>query len=218
MGRVVRLVVCDVGLGNLRSVERALAEAARSARTHGVDVEVTREASNVRAADRLVLPGQAAFGDYARALSGGLGDAVREHLRAERPYLGICMGLQMLFDESEEAPGVPGLGVLAGRVVRLQPGTDGATGMPRKIPHVGWNTAQAVGEERGLLAPGDEEHFYFVHSFVVVPSDGAVIASTTSYGETFVSAVSCGNVFACQFHPEKSQRAGLALLERFLGS
>jgi glutamine amidotransferase len=179
---------------------------------------VTAAPARVRAADRLVLPGQAAFADYTRALAGDLGDAVREHLQRQRPYLGICMGLQALFRSSEEAPGSVGLDVLEGTVVKLRGGADASTGAPLKIPHIGWNEARATGDNRGLLAPGTPLHFYFVHSYVVVPRDASVIASTTDYGESFVSAIAYGNVFASQFHPEKSQRAGLALLERFLGS
>jgi glutamine amidotransferase len=213
----VRIVVCDVGLGNLRSVERALLEAARGS---GTEVEVTRDAARVRTADRLVMPGQGAFRDCARALQGELGDALRAHLGAERPYLGICLGLQVLFGSSEEAAGCEGLGVLAGRVARLRGGVDPQTGAALKIPHIGWNVAEPspAAAERGLLAEGTGQHFYFVHSFVVVPEDARVVAATTDYGERFVSAVAYGNVFACQFHPEKSQRAGLALLERFLAS
>src|ERR1700690_3437690 len=210
----VRIVVCDVGLGNLRSVERALREASRE---RGALVEVTRDPAGVRAADKLVIPGQSAFGDYARALSGDLGQAVREPLRSGRPYLGICMGLQVLFEASEEAPGCPGLGVLEGSVVKLKAGIDPATGTPRKVPHVGWNEADATGN-RALLPPGAPLHFYFVHSFVVAPRDERVIAATTEYGERFVSAIAFENFSACQFHPEKSQRAGLALLERFVAS
>jgi glutamine amidotransferase len=213
----MRVVVCDVGLGNLRSVERALQEAARSA--GGVaQVEVTGDPQRLRGADRMVLPGQAAFGDYARALAGGVGDAVREHLRAERPYLGICMGLQALFEESEEAPGVAGMGVLAGKVEKLRPGSDPDTGAPLKIPHIGWNTAEVRAGRTSVLPVGQAEHFYFVHSFVVAPGDLSVIAATTTYGQPFVSAIAKDNVFACQFHPEKSQRSGIALLERFLAS
>jgi glutamine amidotransferase len=211
----VRIVVCDVGLGNLRSVERALAEATRGRR---VQIEVAREGARVRAADRLVLPGQAAFGDYARALQGDLGDAVRAHLLAERPYLGICLGMQVLFRTSEEAPSAEGLGVLEGSVVRLRGGTDPATGSRLKVPHVGWNTAEPASQNRGLLPVGEPAHFYFVHSYVAAPADGRVVAASTQYGDSFVSAVAFGNVFACQFHPEKSQRAGLSLLERFAAS
>ena len=212
----VRIVVCDVGLGNLRSVERALREVSRE-RPHPVAVEVTRDPAAVRSADKLVMPGQSAFGDYARALSGDLGDAVREHLGSGRPYLGICMGLQVLFGSSEEAPDCPGLGVLAGRVVKLQAGIDPVTGAPFKVPHMGWNEVQVTGNH-GLLEPGRALHFYFVHSFVVEPSDTRLVAATSDYGAPFVSAIAYENVFACQFHPEKSQRAGLALLRRFVSS
>lgn len=213
----MRIVVCDVGLGNLRSVERALLEAARGSRT---EVEVSRDPARVRTADRLVMPGQGGFRDCARAIQGELGHAVRAHLDAERPYLGICLGLQVLFEASEEAAGCAGLGVLRGRVARLRGGVDPQTGAPLKIPHIGWNVAEPspTARERGLLAEGPGQHFYFVHSFAVVPEDSRVAAATTEYGEPFVSAVAYGNVFACQFHPEKSQRAGLALLERFLAS
>jgi glutamine amidotransferase len=208
----VRIVVCDLGLGNLRSVERALQEAGRSRRAQ---VEVTREAARVETADKLVLPGQAAFRDYAGALRGDLGKAVRGHLDAGRPYLGICMGLQVLFETSEEAPGCPGLGLLEGTVVKLRGGVDAATGAPLKIPHMGWNVAEPS-DHAGLL--DGPRHYYFVHSFVAAPKDSRIIAATTVHGERFASAIAYDNVFACQFHPEKSQKAGLALLERFIGS
>jgi len=209
----VRIVVCDVGVGNLRSVERALLEAARG---RGDSIVVTRDPADVPGADRLVMPGQGGFRDCASALSKGFGDAVRTHLATGRPYLGICLGLQVLFRSSEEAPDCAGLGVLEGEVVKLRGGTDEITGAPLKIPHIGWNVAEPT-EHRGLLTPVGE-HFYFVHSYVVAPRDPRVIAARTEYGERFVSAIAYDNVFACQFHPEKSQRAGLALLERFLAS
>jgi glutamine amidotransferase len=208
----VRIAVCDVGIGNLRSVQRALQEAATGRQA---EIDITRDPARIRGADRLVMPGQGGFGDCARALSGELGQAVLEHLRTQRPYLGICLGLQMLFERSEEAPGCPGLGVLKGTVVRLRGGIDAVTGGPLKIPHIGWNVAEPT-DNAGLLTR--PEHFYFVHSFVVVPRDKRIVAAETEYGERFVSAVAYDNVFACQFHPEKSQRAGLALLERFLAS
>lgn len=210
----MRIVVCDVGLGNLRSVARALGEASRGAHA---SIEVTQNPADVRAADKLVMPGQSAFGDYARSLSGDLGQAVRDHLAAGRPFLGICLGLQILFEGSEESPGVPGLGVVPGKVVKLRAAIDPETLAPLKVPHVGWNEARAT-ENPGLLARGEPRHFYFVHSFVVAPRDPAVVAATTDYGGRFVSAIAFDNVFACQFHPEKSQRAGLALLERFVAS
>jgi glutamine amidotransferase len=213
MRRPVRIVVCDVGVGNLRSVERALLEAARGRHD---SIVVTRDPADVPGADRLVMPGQGGFRDCASALSKGFGDAVRAHFAAQRPYLGICLGLQVLFRSSEEAPDCAGLGVLEGEVVKLRGGTDEMTGAALKIPHIGWNVAEPS-EHRGLLTPAGE-HFYFVHSYVVAPRDPRVVAATTEYGERFVSAIAYGNVFACQFHPEKSQRAGLALLERFLAS
>jgi imidazole glycerol-phosphate synthase subunit HisH len=179
---------------------------------------VTGDPARVEAADRLVLPGQGGFGDCARALQGALGDVVREHVRQERPYLGICLGFQVLFGSSEEAAGCRGLGVLGGDVVRLHDGVDPATGGRLKIPHVGWNEVTPEGGHPGLLAR-DRQYFSFMHSFVPVPHDPSVVAGTTDYGgERFVSAVARGNLFACQFHPEKSQRAGIALLERFLAA
>ena len=211
----VRIVVCDVGLGNLRSVERALREAGRGS---PVGVEVTGDPARIATADRLVLPGQGGFGDCARALGGVVGDAVREHVRKEKPYLGICLGFQVLFASSEEAAGCVGLDILAGEVVRLREGMDPATGGRLKIPHAGWNEVAPEAGHAGLLTQG-AQHFSFMHSFVAVPRDASVVAGTTEYGsERFVSAVARGNLFACQFHPEKSQRAGIALLERFLAS
>ncbi|MGD0525134.1 MAG: imidazole glycerol phosphate synthase subunit HisH [Polyangiaceae bacterium] len=211
----MRIAVCDVGIGNLRSVERALHAATIGRR---VDVEVTGDPARVQSADRLVMPGQGAFGACTRALAGALGDAVRAYVGTGRPYLGICLGLQVLFGSSEESPGCAGLGLLEGSVVRLASGVDEATGGRLKIPHMGWNQAEPEAANRGLLA-NEARHYYFVHSFVVVPRDRSVVAATTDYGGArFVSAVSHENVFACQFHPEKSQRAGIALLERFVAS
>ncbi|MGH7439723.1 MAG: imidazole glycerol phosphate synthase subunit HisH [Polyangiaceae bacterium] len=208
----MRIVVCDVGLGNLRSVERALLEAGRGRQLH---VEIASDPATVRAADRLVMPGQGAFRDCARALGGELGDAVRSHIESGRPYLGLCLGLQVLFRSSSEAPAEKGLGVFAGEVVRLRGGIDPMTNTPLKIPHMGWNVAEPTANPGLLSGPA---HYYFVHSYVVAPADPGVIAATTEYGARFASAVARDNVFACQFHPEKSQAAGLALLERFLAS
>ncbi len=212
MSRSVRIVVCDVGLGNLRSVEHALREVARG---RSDEVEVTDDPARVARADKLVMPGQGGFGDCARALSGALGQATRAHLAAERPYLGICLGLQVLFRSSEEAPSEVGLGIFEGQVEKLPGGVDVASGGRLKIPHIGWNVAEPTAGSRWLTAP---QHFYFVHSYAVVPRDASIVAATTEYGPRFVSAIARGNLFACQFHPEKSQQAGLALLEKFLAS
>lgn len=197
-------------MGNLHSVERALLEAERRV---GRQVAVVRSADPevVRRAEAIVFPGQGAFRDCASALDRGLRDALSDALRAGTPYFGICLGLQVLFVSSEEADAsCRGLGWLAGTVKRMSasPGV--------KIPHTGWNTADPT-TARGLLA-AEPEHYYFVHSFAVAPDDERVVAATTTHGERFVSAVSKDNVFAVQFHPEKSQDAGLALLGRFVGS
>ena len=212
----MRIAVCDTGLGNLRSVERALLAAAEE-RGGGAIVEITRDVDRIARADKIVVPGQGGFGDCARALEGGLGDSIRGKIAAGAPYLGICLGLQVLFQGSDEAPGCAGLGVLAGEVVRLRGGADAVGGGALKIPHTGWNVASAIPEAnaRGLL-PDEPTYFYFVHSYAVVPKDSRIIAATTEHGERFVSAIAKDNVLACQFHPEKSQRAGLALLTRFL--
>lgn len=212
-GSRVRIAVCDVGLGNLRSVERGLQEASRG---YDARIEITSDPRVIAAADKVVMPGQGGFGDCARALSAGLRDSILGHLAKERPYLGICLGLQVLFGASEEAPGCAGLGVIEGNVVRLTGGVDALTGAKLKIPHVGWNVAEPIAGVRALLT--GSEHFYFVHSFAVTPRDPRVIAATTDYGDRFVSAIAYGNVFACQFHPEKSQRSGILLLERFVRS
>jgi glutamine amidotransferase len=203
MRNAVRIAVCDVGLGNLRSVERALERASGGA----ASVQITHDPDQVRHADKVVMPGQGGFGDCARALGAGMGEAVKEQIARGTPYLGICLGLQVLFGSSEEAEGCAGLGVFPGKVVRLAGGGD------LKIPHTGWNTAEPHAKS---YVPEKPAYFYFVHSYVVVPEDARIVASTTDYGASFVSAVVKDNVFACQFHPEKSQREGLALLERFV--
>ena len=195
------VTVVDHGAGNLNSVVRALTHA-------GADVTVSGDLAVLRRADRLVLPGQGAFGDCMRRLSlGGTADAVREHIAAGRPYLGICLGLQVLFDRGIEHGCHEGLGVLRGEVVPLAPGPG------LKVPHMGWN--QVHGRLPLLEAAGPDPWVYFVHSYHVVPAE-PLDCATTDYGGPFVSAVARDNVFACQFHPEKSQRAGLAMLEAFV--
>ncbi|MCA9597406.1 MAG: imidazole glycerol phosphate synthase subunit HisH [Myxococcales bacterium] len=207
------VVVVDTGLGNLRSVEKALAAAASE---RGLSVAVVRasDPEQVRRADRIVVPGQGGFRDCARALSGGLRSALEEAIGRGTPYFGICLGLQVLFESSAEAPGEHGLGVIAGSVERLDP-----TGV--KIPHMGWNPLELGEPAHPWLAEagGEGTFFYFVHSFHAVPKDTSVTRASCSYGENRVTAAVCkDNVFAVQFHPEKSQRAGLTLLGAFLAS
>jgi imidazole glycerol-phosphate synthase subunit HisH len=206
----VRVVVCDPGVGNVRSVVRALEHASAASR-RSAEVLVTREPAVVRTAAYVVVPGQGAFGAFVRGIEGGLADALRDHLAAERPYLGICLGMQVLFGSSDEAPGAVGLAVLRGHVTRLAPGIDPVTASPHALPHIGWNAVEATGSD------ARPPYFYFAHGYAAVPEDPAIISGSTTYGEArFASSVARGSVLGVQFHPEKSQREGLSLLARFL--
>jgi glutamine amidotransferase len=208
-------VIVDVGIGNLRSVEKAIDTAARE---HRVSTTIRRSsaAEELRRADRVVMPGQSGFRDASLALErSGLRDELVAKIRAGTPYLGICLGLQLLFEESEEAPGVRGLGLFGGRVARLQP----APGI--KIPHMGWNQLEIGNGGHACLqaAGGPGTWVYFVHSYSAEPADASVLKATASFGPNRVTAaIARDNVIATQFHPEKSQRAGLALLGSFLKS
>ena len=199
------IAVVDSGSGNLRSVERALAHAG------GAPV-LTRDPDVVRRADRVVVPGQGAFADCMAAMHRtGLGEVIREVIRAGVPYLGICLGLQILFEDSEEHGPVAGLGILPGHVVRLPAG-------PLKVPHIGWNQVRGAEGEPLLRGIPPEAHFYFIHSYVAVPAEARNVALTCDYGGAFCAAVRQENLFACQFHPEKSQAVGLRLLANFAGA
>lgn len=199
-----RLVVVDAGMGNIASVVRALRHAGAE------DVTVSADPDRIHGADMVVVPGQGAFRDCSRAFEGGLGEAVRGAITRGVPYLGICLGLQILFESSDEAePTCRGLGVFAGTVRRLRGGTDLLTGAHLPIPHMGWNLAR-------FRDGRPDDYFYFVHSYAAAPSDANVTLAVTEYGETFTSAVAKDNVLAVQFHPEKSQGAGLAFLRTFV--
>jgi glutamine amidotransferase len=204
-----RIAIVDTGSGNLRSVEKALAAS-------GGDAFVTRDADQVASADKVVMPGQGAFGACMAGLmrdGGSLRDSVLAAIRAGKPYLGICMGLQVLFGSSEEEPGCAGLGVLPGKVVKFK------VALPLKVPHMGWNACRQTASFSAapiLANTADGTYFYFVHSYYPVPQDPRDVALFSDHGDKFCAAVAHDNLFACQFHPEKSQRAGLALLSRFV--
>lgn len=212
------VTVLDYGMGNLRSVQRAL-EAA------GAQVLVTSEASEAARADRLVVPGQGAFLEATRRLrERGLDDVLKAHFEAERPYLGICLGLQVLFDESEEHGPVEGLSILPGKVVHLGQRADDA-GERLKVPHMGWSAVSkakahpvfsAIEEGDGSAADDPTRWFYFVHSYHCVPHDPEDMALVADYGGPVCAAVGHGNLVATQFHPEKSARAGHLMLKAFL--
>lgn len=200
------IVILDHGMGNLGSVLNAF-------RFLGVDAVVSADPHRLRQAERLVVPGQGAFGDCCASVSGGLDEVIVEFIASGRPFLGICIGLQLLFESSDESAGTPGLAVLNGSVERFPVVADGG---PRKVPHMGWNAADLQREHALFAGIGDHAYFYFVHSYVVKPAEGDLVLARTNYGVPFVSAVARDNLFACQFHPEKSQRVGLKLLENFV--
>lgn len=198
------LAIIDYGAGNLLSVEKAL-------RHIGCDCQITGDPAVLAAADGAVLPGVGAFGDAMGSLRArGLEGPIREFAASGKPFLGICLGLQILFESSEEAPGVQGLGLLRGKILRL-PGDLGL-----KVPHMGWNSLQL--QKPGGLFQGveGEPYVYFVHSYYLRAGED-VVTATADYGVTVDAAVQKGNLFACQFHPEKSGEAGLALLRNFAG-
>jgi len=205
------IAVVDYGTGNLRSVAKALLHVAPER-----DIVVTGDAETIRAAARVVLPGQSAMPDCMRSLDrSGLSEVVLEVL-ADRPFLGICLGLQMLFDSSEEGP-TPGLGVLAGRVVRFRDeAMVGHAGERLKVPHMGWSPVHQRRAHPLWRGIDDGSRFYFAHSYHPVPTDGALCAATASYPAPFTCAIARSNIFAVQFHPEKSHRAGLQLLANFV--
>jgi glutamine amidotransferase len=199
----MRALLIDYERGNLRSVEKALQQV-------GMDVERGSDPRAFKGPDLVVLPGVGAFGDAMRNLqSKDLVEPIRDWLGAGRPFLGICLGFQLLFESSEESPDEPGLGWVPGRVVRF-------SAMVGKVPHMGWNEVVAEPRPEGTLAAFDgPAYFYHVHSYYPVDVPADVVAGRTEYGVKFVSAIEKGNAFACQFHPEKSQENGLKLLDSF---
>lgn len=207
------VAVVDYGMGNLRSVCKAIEHVAP-----GKSVVITSDPEVVARAERVVFPGQGAMPDCMRELDArGLREAVVQ-AAASRPFLGICIGQQMLFEHSEEG-NVPGIGILPGDVVHFPGGgvMVGADGYHLKVPHMGWNEVIARSQHPLWRGIAPASRFYFVHSYYVVPAVAADIAAETDYGLRFTSAVARDNIFAVQFHPEKSAQAGLMLLENFVG-
>ena len=197
--------IVDYDIGNLRSVQKAFQHVGGEA----VFVRTPEEISQV---DALVLPGVGAFGDCVRSLArSGMWDDVLAWAKLERPFFGICVGYQMLFESSEEAPGEKGLGLFSGQVRKFSD----KHGL--KIPQIGWNTVTVRQPDAPLLQGiSNDDYVYFVHSYYAAPEDASIIALETTYGDTFAAAVARGNLLATQFHPEKSQKAGLRMIKNFV--
>ena len=195
-----KIVIIDYGMGNLHSVNKAM-------KYVGAEVEVTSEVTKIAKADKVILPGVGAFGDCMLNLEKyGLVPVIKETLASGKPFLGICLGLQLLFEGSEEAPGIQGLGFFKGQVEKIK--TD------LKVPHMGWNSL-ILKTPSPLLAKTADGYVYFVHSFHAVPEDKGIITAVCNYGTEVTAAVGRGNVQAVQFHPEKSSKVGLGILQAF---
>ncbi|MDD3204136.1 MAG: imidazole glycerol phosphate synthase subunit HisH [Lachnospiraceae bacterium] len=199
------IAIIDYDAGNIKSVEKAL-------QFLGVDALITRDREKILGADKVILPGVGAFGDAMEKLhSYQLVDTIREVVKRKIPFLGICLGLQLMFESSEEAPGVEGLGLLQGEIVRIPD----APGL--KIPHIGWNSLKYPNRGRLFQNLQEEAYVYFVHSFYLKAKDPAIVTATTEYGGTLIHAsVEKDNIFACQFHPEKSSDVGMTILKNFI--
>lgn len=197
--------IIDYDAGNIKSVEKALVSL-------GEEVRISRDRDELLTADRVILPGVGNFGDAMEKLhSYGLVSVIEEIARQGKPFLGICLGLQLLFERSDEAPGVAGLGLVKGEILRI-PDEAGL-----KIPHIGWNSLTLQNEGRLFAGIEGEPYVYFVHSYYLKAADPQIVKARTRYGVDIDASVEQGNVFACQFHPEKSSRLGLQLLKNFVG-
>lgn len=198
------IAIIDYDAGNIKSVEKALISL-------GQEVCVTRDADEILQADKVILPGVGAFGDAMEKLHRyGLVDVIRKVVEKKTPFLGICLGLQLLFERSDEASGVEGLGILKGEVLKI-PAAEGL-----KIPHMGWNSLHLKHNGKLFQNLGEETYVYFVHSYYLKAEDPSIVKATTEYGVSIDASVEQENVFACQFHPEKSSDAGLQILKNFI--
>lgn len=198
------IAIIDYDAGNIKSVEKAL-------QYLGEEAVITRDREEILASDKVILPGVGAFGDAMEKLHQyGLVDTIQEVVDRRIPFLGICLGLQLMFESSDEAPGVKGLGLLPGKILRIPKKGD------MKIPHMGWNDIKI--KEGAKLFAGLEDHpyVYFVHSYYLQADDPSIVATTTEYGVTIHASVEKDNIFACQFHPEKSSTVGLQILKNFI--
>ena len=198
------LAIIDYGAGNIKSVEKALIML-------GEAPVVSSDPEMIIKADKVILPGVGSFGAAMDNLNKlGMSDAIRETVKKGTPFLGICLGLQLLFETSEESEGVQGLSVLKGKIVRIPAGGG------LKIPHMGWNSIKVSKDSRILGHLGEEPYVYFVHSYYLQADDPKIVSAVTDYGVAIHAAVESGNVFATQFHPEKSSDTGLSILQKFL--
>lgn len=199
------IAIIDYDAGNLRSVEKALLSL-------GESPVITRDRKTILEADKVILPGVGSFGDAMGRLDQyGLADVIRESVDQGTPFLGICLGLQLLFESSQESPGVKGLGILSGKILKI-PDCPGL-----KIPHMGWNSLDIRPGAKLFQGMEDGAYVYFVHSYYLKADDESLVAASTEYSTHIHASVERGNVYACQFHPEKSGRAGLAILKNFMG-
>jgi glutamine amidotransferase len=201
-----RIVIIDYGMGNLRNVQKGFEKI-------GFEAELTRSKKEIEKASAIVLPGVGAFKDCMENLERyGLIEPLLRSIEKGKPYLGICLGLQILYSESEEFGSHKGLDLIKGKVVRFRPDPE------HKVPHMGWNTIEKEKEVPVLQGVGSGDFFYFVHSYYVIPEEAKWISTFTTYGKSFVSSIWKENLFATQFHPEKSQQKGLRVLENFARS
>ena len=198
------IAIIDYDAGNIRSVEKAL-------QFLGQEVKITRDREEILGADKVVLPGVGSFGDAMGKLHQyGLVEVIRQLAEEKTPFLGICLGLQLLFERSDESPGVEGLGILKGEILRIPEGEG------RKIPHMGWNSLELRNQGRLFAGISGEPYVYFVHSYYLKARDEQIVKATTEYGVTIHASVEQDNIFACQFHPEKSSDTGLKILKNFV--